>query len=108
MSGFCPHCGYNLTRDEVIEANGFTLDPRGSVTFNGLPVSLTRGEANLLHALARARGRIVTAETLHARIALREGRNPQTVAVVISRIRKRVKPCPITTVRGAGYRWGVA
>jgi DNA-binding response OmpR family regulator len=109
-TGFCPSCGFNLTKDEPIERDGFVIDPRGVVTFEGRQVPFTKAEHNLLHTLARAEGRCVESAVLGERLG--ESEDPvNTARVLILRIRRRCwnagAPNPIRTVWGRGYRWGL-
>ena len=74
---------------------------------DGLPVSLTRTEFQLLALLIRNAGRAVTRETLLGRIWDDAGVfvDDNTLSVHISRLREKVGPERIVTVRGTGYRW---
>ena len=97
---------------EATESFGITLDPdRGEVTVNGRPVELTRVEFDILHALIRSEGRIVSRDRL---MDLSRGRDfeayDRSIDVHISRIRKKIEENParprwIKTVWGKGYKW---
>lgn len=105
---FCPHCGFSLDRDEPIERDGFTIDPRGSLSFLGEPVRMTRAEVCLMHTVASANGRIVSRSTVGERVGDQD--DPANVAsVLLCRVRKRLReisaPCPVVGVHGRGYRW---
>jgi DNA-binding response OmpR family regulator len=105
---FCPSCGYSLARDEIIERDGFVLDPRGRVSFLGSPVTMTRAEAMVLHGIASCGNRTVKAEALGARISGSE--DPGLVLrVFLSRVRRHLReqgfPSPVVTEPGIGYRW---
>jgi DNA-binding response OmpR family regulator len=108
MTRFCPSCGFNFERDETIERDGFTLDPRGAVSFLGKAIAFTKAEAGFLHTIAASNGRLVTREVIGARIG--QGEDPKDVAtVMLHRVRKRLRavsaPCPIVHVQGRGLRW---
>lgn len=109
---FCPHCGYNLTRDEVIEADGFTLDPRGTVTFEGREARLTRPQVDLLYAMARADGRPVALPALAERMGSEAEDIRNVVSAQLAHTKRRLRaaniPFPVRTVWGRGYRWGLA
>ena len=108
---FCPSCGFNMTRDETVERDGFTLDPRGCVSFMGKDVPLTKAEATLLHTVAAADGRVVSRATVASRFGMSD--DPANVtSVLMCRIRKRLSafgaPCPVKNEIGRGYRWELA
>jgi len=91
---------------------GIFLDPdRGEASINGRPVELTRVEFDILSALMRSEGRIVTRDRL---MDLSRGRDfeayDRSIDVHISRIRKKIEENParprwIKTVWGKGYKW---
>ena len=105
----CPHCGYNLARDEVIERDGFCIDPRGTVAFNDRQLRLTAGAFAMLLCIVRANGRPVRDDTI-LNYADSEG-TENTVHVQMCRTRKAFAaqgvPFPIQRMSG-GYRWGIA
>ena len=50
---FCPCCGYNFREDEVVERDGFRLDPRAAtVTYKGWPLRMAATPARIMHSLA--------------------------------------------------------
>ena len=107
---YCPSCGFNLSKDEPIERDGFLLDPRGTVSFCGRRLSFTKAEAAVLHSIGAAGSRTVEAATLACRFGDHD--DPANVArVLVSRIRHRLAaydvPCPVRTDHGRGYRWEV-
>lgn len=106
---YCPSCGYNLTRDEVIERDGFMLDPRGVAAFGGGDLGMTPGEALVLYAVARGGGRPVQRNVILSRIS--DGCDPNIVSVLLSRARSKLMSrdvaSPIKTVHGRGYAWGL-
>jgi two-component system alkaline phosphatase synthesis response regulator PhoP len=75
------------------------------------PIELTSTEFDLLHALARHRGRVLSREQLIEQVwGYDYYGDERVVDVNIGRIRKRVEDDPanptlIVTVRGAGYRF---
>lgn len=76
------------------------------VTVDGAAVTLTRGEFDLLQALAEAGTRIVTREALSARVARGEG-DLRSVDALVSRLRRKLGAEAgglIETAPGFGYR----
>lgn len=74
---------------------------------------LSRGEFNLLSALVQARGGLVSRQELLGAVGgrMRDVTNPETLTVLIYRLRKKLAPVSdkkiIVTVPGIGYRLGV-
>lgn len=89
-----------------LEASGITLDPfRREVFRDGRFVALGRKEFSVLEVLLRARGGVISAETLLEK-AWDENANPftQSVKVTISTLRRKLgEPWAIRTVPGVGY-----
>jgi two-component system OmpR family response regulator len=83
-----------------------TLDPRGArVTVDGTPVKLTGHEFRVLSYLMHHRGRVVSQSELTEHIyAQSADRDSNTVEVFIARLRRKLGPSLIETVRGLGYR----
>ncbi|MCP4543336.1 MAG: response regulator transcription factor [Chloroflexi bacterium] len=81
------------------------------VTLAGKPVALTNTEYNLLYHLARNAGRVLTHETLLARVWGREYVDEiDYLRVYIGHLRRKLEPTPgqpqyILTERGVGYRF---
>jgi two-component system OmpR family response regulator len=84
------------------------LDPRAArVTRNGTPVKLTSHEFRVLSYLMHHRGRIVSQGELTEHIYSQWfDRDSNTVEVFIARLRRKLGPAFIETVRGMGYRVG--
>lgn len=82
------------------------LDPRGAkVTLRGAPVKLTSHEFRVLSYLMHQRGRVVPQSELTEHIYAEGGdRDSNTVEVFIARLRRKLGPSFIETVRGLGYR----
>ena len=87
------------------------IDPLAhTVRVAGRTVDLAPREFDLLHALAREAGHVVSTDGLLARVWGAEyAGEPQVVYVHIRWLRKKLEPVPdrptrIVTVRGAGYR----
>ncbi|MEX0307906.1 MAG: response regulator transcription factor [Ruegeria sp.] len=89
----------------VIEMGDVTLDTRnGRVSVGGIPVDLTAQEIAVLTYLAHNMGRMVSRTELSEHIYEYDGdRDSNTIAVFITRLRKKLGPDLITTVRGRGY-----
>lgn len=82
------------------------FDPRqGRVTLDGAPVKLTAHELRVLSYLLHHRGRTVPQSELSEHIyAQDQDRDSNTVEVFIARLRRKLGPSLIETVRGLGYR----
>ncbi|MFG1947127.1 response regulator transcription factor [Nonomuraea sp. NPDC048826] len=91
----------------VLERHGVTLDaPRRQAFRDGRYLSLSRKEYAVLEVLMRARGAVVSAETLLEQ-AWDEHADPFTTAVrvTVSKLRAKLGDPPlIETLPGAGYR----
>ena len=83
-----------------------SLDPRAArVTVNGHPVKLTSHEFRVLSYLMHHRGRVVSQSELTDHIYSQSfDRDSNTVEVFIARLRRKLGPSFIETVRGLGYR----
>lgn len=108
MTDLCPSCGFNLRADEALAIGDWHLDPRGLVSFKGKRVLLRPAQCQILLAIARAKGRPLSSETLLARTSYSDFTN--TVASQISRMRKTLRaegiPDPIESIhKPGGYRW---
>jgi two-component system torCAD operon response regulator TorR len=104
------------SRRTIITFGAYILDLTRrelSITSGG-QIALTRGEFDLLAALAEAGGRPLYRDFLAEVISSRSGENDmRTVDTLISRLRRKLDPVacggvPIVTVTGIGYRFGVA
>jgi two-component system OmpR family response regulator len=82
------------------------LDTRSSrVTVDGQPLQLTGHEFRVLDYLMHHAGRLVSRTDLIEHIYAQEfDRDSNTVEVFIARLRKKLPPDMIETVRGLGYR----
>ena len=92
----------------LLQSGGVTLDPRLSkVTLNGAPVKLTSHEFRVLSYLMHHRGQLVSQAELTEHIYAQDfDRESNTVEVFIARLRRKLGPSLIETVRGLGYRIG--
>jgi len=86
------------------------LDPRQArVTCDGAPVKLTSHEFRVLSYLMHQRGRVVSQRELVEHIYAQDfERDSNTVEVFVARLRRKLGPAFIETVRGLGYRVGAA
>ncbi|MGN6816218.1 MAG: response regulator [Solirubrobacterales bacterium] len=101
------------TADEgAIESGELTIDfDRRMVTLGGEEVQVTYVEFEILGALARSPGRVLTRETLLEHVwGDSDYRDPRTVDVHIRHLREKLEREPkepeyLFTVRGVGYRF---
>jgi DNA-binding response OmpR family regulator len=98
--------------DESIERGDLRIDfGRRTVTLRGEEARLTYVEFEILGALARSPGRVLTRETLLEHVwGDSEYRDPRTVDVHIRHLREKIERDPkepefLFTVRGVGYRF---
>jgi len=84
------------------------LDPRSArVTVAGAPVRLTSIEFRVLSYLMHHRGKVVSQGELAEHIYSHDAdRDSNTVEVFVGRLRKKIGPGAIETVRRLGYRMG--
>jgi two-component system OmpR family response regulator len=93
-----------------LRCGALALDPRAATaTLNGIPVKLTSHEFRVLSYLMHHDGRVVPQGELVEHIYAHDTeRDSNTVEVFIARLRRKLGPATITTVRGLGYRMGQA
>jgi two-component system OmpR family response regulator len=78
------------------------------VAVDGNPVKLTSHEYRLLSYLMHHTGRIVTRGELTEHLYDQDfDRDSNTIEVFIGRLRKKIPPDMIKTIRGLGYRLSV-
>jgi two-component system OmpR family response regulator len=89
-----------------LQCGPVVLDPRAAkVTLDGVPVKLTGHEFRVLSYLMHHRGRVVSQAELSEHIyAENLDRDSNTVEVFVARLRRKLGPAFIETVRGMGYR----
>ncbi|MES2334106.1 MAG: response regulator transcription factor [Pseudomonadota bacterium] len=76
----------------------------GRATLDGVPVDLTSQEVAVLSYLIHNTGRLISRTELSEHIYAYDGdRDSNTIAVFINRLRKKLGPDLIQTVRGRGY-----
>jgi two-component system, OmpR family, response regulator len=93
-------------RPAVLNAAGLALDPASrTVTRNGTALDLTSRELSVLEYLMRRRGRVVSKTELleHCWDTAYDG-GPAVVEVHMHRLRRKIDPAVIHTLRGEGYR----
>ena len=90
----------------VLQCGALSLDTRsGRVTSNGQPVTVTSHEYRLLSYLMHRPGHVVSRTELTEHIYAQDfDRDSNTIEVFIGRLRKKLPPDTIETVRGMGYR----
>jgi DNA-binding response OmpR family regulator len=98
--------------EEPIEHAELKIDPaRRSVTLGGDEVAATYVEFEILTALARSPGKVLSRETLLEHVwGDSDYRDPRTVDVHIRHLREKIETDPkqpeyLFTVRGVGYRF---
>jgi len=92
----------------LLRCGGVLLDPRlARVTLDGTPVKLTSHEFRVLSYLLHHRDRVVSQAELTEHIYAQDfDRDSNTVEVFVARLRRKLGPDVIETVRGLGYRAG--
>jgi len=100
------------TEEGAIESGGLSIDfDRRMVTLRDQEIGVTYVEFEILGALARSPGRVLTRETLLEHVwGDSEYRDPRTVDVHIRHLREKLEQDPkqpefLFTVRGVGYRF---
>ncbi|MCL2076158.1 MAG: response regulator transcription factor [Betaproteobacteria bacterium] len=90
----------------LLECRGIVLDTRDSkVTVDGWPIVLTGHEFMVLDYLMHRPGVIVSRTELTEHIYAQDfDRDSNTIEVFIARLRKKLPPDAIKTVRGLGYQ----
>ena len=95
------------SRAATISAGDLALDPLArTVTLAGAPLMLSKQEFRLLHLFLRRAGQVLSqTDILDDLYALDDEREPNTVEVLIGRLRRKIGRTRITTLRGLGYRF---
>ena len=93
----------------LLQCGGLVLDTRsGRVTFHGQTIALTSHEYKLLAYLMHRPGSVVSRTELTEHIYAQDfDRDSNTIEVFIGRLRRKLPPETIETVRGMGYRLSV-
>lgn len=89
----------------LFERDGVVFDTRhGRASRDGVPVDLTSQEVAVLSYLVHNAGRLISRTELSEHIYEYDGdRDSNTIAVFINRLRKKLGPELIQTMRGRGY-----
>ncbi len=89
----------------VLRCGPVSLDPRTQeVTVNGRKVDLTSFEYRILDHLMHRAGEVISKSELTERLYAQDfDRDSNTIEVFVTRIRKKLGPDVITTIRGLGY-----
>jgi two-component system OmpR family response regulator len=89
----------------LFQQGGVVFDTRlGRATVHGVPVDLTSQEVAVLSYLIHNAGRLISRTELSEHIYEYDGdRDSNTIAVFINRLRKKLGPDLIQTMRGRGY-----
>ena len=95
----------SVQRNPVFEKDGVAFDSRsGRVSLNGIPVTLTAPEAAVLSYLFHNANRPITSSELSEHIyEYGDDRDSNTIAVFVTRLRKKLGNTLIETERGRGY-----
>jgi two-component system OmpR family response regulator len=90
----------------LLQCGALTLDTRsGRVTLDGQSVNLTSHEHRLLAYLMHRPGSVVSRTELTEHLYAQDfDRDSNTIEVFVGRLRKKLPPQTIETVRGMGYR----
>ncbi len=90
----------------LLQHGALALDTRSSrVTFNGQPVVLTSHEFRLLAYLMHRPGQVVSRTELTEHLYAQDfDRDSNTIEVFVGRLRRKLPPGTIDTLRGLGYR----
>ena len=90
----------------LLQCGAITLDTRsGRVSQDGQPVNLTSLEFRLLAYLMHRPGQVVSRSALIEHLYAQDfDRDSNTIEVFVGRLRKKLAPGAIETVRGMGYR----
>ncbi len=90
----------------LLRCGALTLDTRSSrVTLNGQPISLTSQEFRLLSYLMHRPDSVVSRTELTEHLYAQDfDRDSNTIEVFVGRLRRKLPPDTIETVRGMGYR----
>jgi two-component system, OmpR family, response regulator len=90
----------------ALECGALRLDPRAArASINGEPLRLTSLEYRLLHYLMMHQGRVISRTELVEHLYDQDfDRDSNTIEVFVGRLRKKIGPDRIETVRGLGYR----
>ncbi len=90
----------------LLRCGALALDTRSSrVTLDGQPIGLTSHEFRLLAYLMHRPGSVVSRTELTEHLYAQEfDRDSNTIEVFIGRLRRKLPPDTIETVRGMGYR----
>jgi len=90
----------------VLQCGALALDTRTSrVTLDGLPIALTSHEFKVLDYLMHKPNAVVSRAELTEHIYAQDfDRDSNTIEVFVGRLRRKLPPDLIETVRGLGYR----
>lgn len=96
----------NGLASSVLQCGDLVLDTRsGRATLAGRPVALTSHEYKVLSYLMHRPGQVVSRTELTEHIYAQDfDRDSNTIEVFVGRLRKKLPPALIETVRGMGYR----
>jgi two-component system, OmpR family, response regulator len=89
-----------------LSCGGLRLDPRAArASVGGEPVRLTSLEYRMLHYLMMHQGRVISRTELVEHLYDQDfDRDSNTIEVFVGRLRKKIGPDRVETVRGLGYR----
>ena len=91
-----------------LRSGAIAVDTRSArVTLDGVPVRLTSLEFRVVAYLMHHRDRVVSQSELTEHVYAQDfDRDSNTIEVFVARLRKKLGPACIETVRGVGYRIG--
>lgn len=108
----CPHCGYDLLRDEPIILNDFSMiGPDYPLCYKTKPVrGLTQAQREIVWALMKACPRVLRYDVLLERLGSIGTRN--IIAVHTSRMRAIFQeqgiPMAAVNIWGRGWMWDIS
>jgi DNA-binding response OmpR family regulator len=65
---FCPNCACDLTQFAPVSFGNVAIDEHGAIVYEGRPVSLRRGQHEIIESLVRAKGRRLSRGLLASRL----------------------------------------
>jgi len=97
-----------MAKDEVEAFGRLVVDPRGTVTFDGVELPLPHAQFMVLFTLLKGKGRTVSNATLLERLDS-DAESKTIISLYVSKLRKRLEAVGlvgcIENVWSLGYKW---